>query len=410
MDVINKYLSTINVVLLIIGYQLTLVLYSDTINAIGDTQAVTIPFRITTLALSLLVIILNYNKKISFSKPLIVFLSFWALLLFRFIWDMLVLPIGTLNESKQTQLWLYMIGLTIIPMLSVLKSFKTINYRLLFGLLYAISAFICLYLYNTVDEMQIANADRFSLNGLNSISVGYCGMQLCILSLYVFIISKTRIIYKAIAGALFILGFIILVRAGSRGPLLTLIISVFFIFGSRSKNPSKNLIIFSIAVIAFYVLSNYLIEYINQLSPVLYRRLNRDEGQLFDRLPLYNQAIEYFLNNPIIGSRFAIYHDGTYSYAHNIILDSMMQLGTVGLVLIICILSNCVKVIYKMLRNNLTFTFLSLFLLEHMSELMVSGSIYANPSFSILYVLCVSLMYYHNQKSTIFTTDKTIDK
>lgn len=403
METINKYISTINVVLLLIGYQLILVIYSDKISAVGDTQVVTIPLRIITLALSLFVILINLHKKIVFSNAVKIFFVFWMLLMVRFLWDMLVLPIGTLTVSKQIQLWLYMIGLTIIPMIAVLKSFMIINYKLLFILLYSISAFMCLYLYITVDEMQIANADRFALPGLNSITVGYCGMQLCIMSTYIILICNTQIAYKAIAFVLLILGFVILARAGSRGPLLTLIISVLFVVGSRSRNPIRNMLLIALISVLFYALFNYLIEYINQISPVLYRRLTREEGQLYDRIPLYKQALDLFWANPIIGSRFAIYHNGTYSYAHNIFLDSMMQLGIIGLVLLLSIFTNCIKVIFKMLRDNPEFSFLALFLLEYMSELMVSGSIYTQPSFSILYVLCVYIIYSSRKKPSEFS-------
>lgn len=125
---------------------------------------------------------------------------------------------------------------------------------------------------------------------------------------------------------------------------------------------------------------------IEHISPVLYQRLTRDEGQLYDRMPLYIIAWNSFLDNPLFGSSFAIYHDKTFSYAHNIILDSMMQLGIIGLGFIFYIYKHGVKMVLSFFKKNSNLIWVGFFMLKSMMGLMVSGSIYTTPEFSIIFV------------------------
>lgn len=402
----NSLVGTINIALSIIGYQLMAVLFSEQLAVEGHSQVITIPYRAFTLIVAILVIILNWRTHIKYPQHLKVFLALWALVVLRFVLDMMFLPVGTLNSSVETQLVLYMVGITIIPMIATIKSYRVINYKLLFLILYLVSSFICCYLYFTVDEMRIANGDRFSLPGLNSISVGYCGLINILLSLYILVYANTKLLYKLGAAFIIVIGFLIMLRSGSRGPLLSLVFSLVIFVGSRSKNPIRSFIIMIVFVFILYHLISIIGGYIENIAPVLSRRLNSDKGQLVDRMPLYNYALNCFYENPFWGSQFAIYHNGNYSYAHNIFLDCMMQWGIIGLLLITYVYKEALAIIFKFLRYTPLIAWLGFILLRSMTELLVSGSLYVNPDFTIILVLCMLV----NRDNTIKRYDNYAKK
>ena len=397
----NSTISTFNLVLVLIGYQLLTVLLGERIGENGDSQKITIPFRSFCLFVSLIVVFINRGTKQVIDKHIRILLVFWLLLLLRFSFDMFIIYPNVLSSSKQMQLWLYMVGLTLIPMYSVIKSFNAINIDVLFKWLFAVSSFITLFLYFTVDEFRIANADRLSLVGLNSISIGYCGLISIVLGLYNSIIRNTKLFLKILSIIIVVIGFLVLMRAGSRGPLLSLGILAVIFLATKSKHPMRNLSILCILIGAGYLLFDYIMSIIENISPVLYRRLTRDEGQLNDRLPLYLAAWDGFLINPLAGNSFAIYHNGTYSYAHNVILDSMMQLGMIGLCLIIYVYQYGIKMVLSFFQSNSELVWLGFLMFKSMMELMVSGSIYTNPEFSVLFVLSVLFYYNYNSKTNI---------
>lgn len=397
MERINVILSTINVILILIGYQLLTVLLGESLGDEGESQAITIPFRAFCLLISFIVIFFNNKRTNPSNKHIRVLVIFWVFLLVRFALDMFIIYPGILSSAKQIQLWLYMIGLTLIPMYSIWKSFEVIDLDLLFVFLFIVSSFISIFLYFTVDEFRIANADRLSLAGLNSISIGYCGLMSIVLGLYNAIIRKSKFIFKIFSLMMVGVGALVLLRAGSRGPLLSLVLTFVLFLITRSKHAVRNLAVMFIVMLLGYMLFDYFMELIEQISPVLHRRLTREEGQLNDRLPLYDAAWKGFLNNPLLGDSFAIYHDRTYSYAHNIFLDSIMQLGVIGLGFISTTYFAGIKMVIEFLKSNTSLVWIGFLLFKSMMEMMVSGSIYTNPEFSVLFVF--SALLYMNKKT-----------
>lgn len=388
---LNTFFSTLNIVLVIIGYQFTTSLLSSFMPEAEASRLVTVPYRAFALLICLITIFLNYKSTFKLNVVVKVLLVFWLLLLIRFFYDMYFRIDVFVYSDKKLQILLYMIPITIIPMYSVMKSYRVIDFKKLFFWTYVLAAITTLYIYISNQSFQEATNERLDANfALNSISSGHFGLLMLILSFF-FIIRLGPSLTKRVI-IIIIVGFslIIMLRSGSRGPLLALIgvLAVWLIGASKKK--AQNLIILFLISIIGYLSLEYIMQAINNISPVLFDRFEyrASTGQFEDRNPLYIYAFNSFLESPLIGKNFGIYSSlNEMAYAHNLFLDSIMQLGIIGGLMIIYIVWKTIIKIINLIKFKSDYFWIGLILMQEIMSIMVSGSIYTNPTLSILIVL-----------------------
>lgn len=390
---INVFLSTLSLVLIVIGYPLVTTLFLPSNSDISDiSQAVTVPYRVFCLVLMLLVIMINIRKSYGNRPlPLTILIIFWALWIFRMCYDSFVR--GDVFITSLSQLWLYVLGICIPALLSMMKTVNVIDTdKALQWIWWGLALILIVTLFS--NQALISNTDNeFRVDGnvaLNTISYGNIGVTTFILSLFQLLNQTIKSKWKKIFCILIcILAFYSLLRAGSRGPLLNLVFLLMFWFFSRRKN----IMLGTVAVLIFssilFFFQDFFLSLLGDIAPIIEQRMRDTINGTADdgRDGIHQAAINLFLESPIIGKQFAIFDKiGDYGYAHNIFLDAIMGLGIIGGVMILYILSSAMRAIFVNIKNNDKHFWIGLILLQQIFSLMLSGAFYQDQIFSALLV------------------------
>jgi len=414
---IKTKLSTINFVLPFIGYQLItscfLPVVSDVQNMNTVTRIVTIPYRAVALTLTILVLFLHGKSKIIKSTPLFLLFLFWMALLIRMFYDLEIRSDISINVAQKNQVWLYSIFICSATIISIAKSFKSIDFELAFKLIlvgYVTTTFILLFSNPLLLAASENIGSRINGNvGLNTIGLGHLSASLLICIFYA-LRYNTYTKYRYYLYVISILSFIVLLRAGSRGPIISTIGVFIFYYFARQKNILWGIIISILVLCCGYIFMDKILDWIGFISPVLESRLNSSiyNGDTSNRIELYNTAIDSFTNSPLIGGGFAIFkNDSSFIYSHNMILDAFMGLGIFGGILFLIIYAYAIKECYILIHRHEYLWWTSLLLIQQIIAGMTSGAFYMSDLLSILLTLNF-INYKHSQlKSTYVNQDKS---
>lgn len=387
-----RFLSTLLLILTITGSQFVTTLASQFISLESASQIVTIPYRAFVLFIALLIILITIKKNVKLDKVNKLLYFYWGLLILRFIYDIYFRIDISVDSSRINQFWLLFIGSTLIPMFAITKSYQYVNLKWVFNGAYFLSIVTGILIINSVegyidiDEIG-GQGQRLESNvAMGTIITGYFGLLLLIMSFYSFMISK-NIFVKLFNLSIIVVGILLLFRSGSRGPIFAAVsIALFYLIAKRT---SPFMTLFTVIILCLvFSYWDYILISVSKFAPNLYVRFTREEGLLWDRIPIYNMAIDSFLKNPLIGHDFAIYSRGIggMSYAHNIFLDTLMQLGLIGITIMGYIIVSVLKITANSFKTGNSFVWLSLFLLMKFFMLQLSSAFYLESSFSIIIV------------------------
>ena len=394
----NVFVSNLNLILSLVGYSFFTIILYPLVGDISESTTLTIPYRSITLLVSLIVIVVNIRRKVVIPIAVKVFFIFWALVLLRMLFDLELSDYLIPSQYKQ-RLWLYSIGLTLIPMISIVKSFKNIDFSLALKWIYILSVIsLVISFFLQVDESS--KFERISGNvALDSISFSNASIVTVILSLYYLVNSsnvkfKNKFIYIIV----FILAFYVAFRAGSRGPIVGLLLVLLFWYSFRKKNMLRAILKFMVILFILYFSSEILLSIITKISPVLGERFNiAISGQdlsMMNRFESYDWFLNEIYKNPFFGSHFARLENGMFpGYAHNIFLDILLGFGIVGLVIFIYLLIKTLNISRKLIlfKNNY---WIGLITLQYIVLSISSGAYYTNPILNILII--TTLMFANN--------------
>lgn len=394
----NSVLSTFNIVLLFAGYEFAAVTGAAMLG-IDSSRLISIPYRVFSSVICVLVILLNLVNR--FKKPdkrILLFFVFWGLLILRFFYDVFLRVDVSLLSSVISRTWLYMIVLTILPMISVILSITKVNFEIAFKLiLIMLAVSVCLSFVRHFDLDELSEYERLQASGLGSIGTGHLGLTVMLFSAYyIFSKPKKNILIIGLLVAVIGISLMVMLRSGSRGPVLSFIGVIIAFFISRTKHKGVYVLLICFAIIFFNVFFEYLLKIIEDIAPNLYYRFESKEevGQFGSRLYYYSIAFKAFLSSPLWGAQFAIYLPGNEMiYAHNIFIDALMQLGLIGGGLLGYVLFSVIKIVFNFIAEH-KLVWICLLFIQLLFELMVSSSIYYTPLFSVIIVL---LFTYQNQ-------------
>lgn len=403
---LNVFLSTLNFVLMFIGYQLATSLFLPVSSDIeGISHTVTVPYRAFALLVSLIVILLNYRNKIGQSHLAIkVLLFFWIALIIRIFYDTNVRFDIYLKDTSQ--LWLYVFGIVLPAIYSVIKSYRVIDLNKALKWVYLGTVLtLILSLFNNsallMDASEITGRAKGNL-ALNTISFGHIGTMGFILSLFLLSRQGVSVIKRIFIITVMLLSFFIMLRAGSRSPILALAVVLIFWLFARGKNLVLGISITAVTILLVFIFMDPILSFMGNISPVIESRLRMGiyEGHTSGRDILYNYAFQAFLEKPLIGSQFAIFNNfGDFIYSHNIILDALMGLGLFGGLAMIYILWSGLKSTFVMIKLKDNHFWISLILIQQIVLSMLSGSFYYNQILNVLLVFVV-----------LYTTNYSIKK
>jgi len=402
-EISSRRLAEINLVLHLFGYPLFITVISAFVG-ISDTQIYTVPFRAFTLGVSIVVIVISVKKEISVSKELLVFLVLWSILLLRIFVDLEVQTQFYITEMWKGRIWLFVVGLIMIPGLSILLSVNKIRFEKVINDLCVLGwVFLVFAISNSV--VDASRYERLDANiGLVSINFSRAsaliGLAFFVKGAYCEIEYRKKILYYLLG----VIAFYVTLRTGSRGPLIALVLVLMYWLYMLSDNfLFRGIIIFISGLFVFFG-KEILISLIDLASPITAHRINLaligEDLSANSRVETYFWFLDKIIDSPFIGSHFAKFSSyGVPYYAHNIFLDVLLATGVVGFLLLVYLL-------YMMLRKNsmafresryYDYSFGLLFMLLF-AVLLFSDAYYLNPEFNLLFLLLLSKKEEKNEK------------
>jgi O-antigen ligase len=387
---INVFFSTLNFVLCFIGYQFTTTLFLPVSSDIeGISQTVTIPYRAFALCLSIFVIFINIRKYIrKFEFPLIVFLFYWFILILRILYDNFFrTDVYLINTS---QLWLYIFGICIPSVISIILGYDYIDLKKALNWI-CILVFLTLFLnlfakQNLFVSSSQINSRQDANVGLQTLGFGNLGTTGIILTVFLLLRKRLSNIQTIIVLGILMISIFAMIRAGSRSPIVVLILVLFTWLISTGRRIGLRLTIFVIISLILVLNINFILHVLGNISPVTEQRLKMSiyEGDSSGRDLLFYNALTSFLESPILGKQFAFFYLGSFEYSHNIILDGFMGMGIFGGMAIIYFLFAALKKSFNFLKINDANSWIFLILLQQIFFEQFSGAFYYNQLLSVL--------------------------
>lgn len=377
----------------------------------STSRLITIPYRFVILIVSILVILFNINlKSINDNRQLLPKIS--VLLIFIFSYSFrLFFDIGYNNflTRESSEYLLNWFCICLVPGIAFLfldlKYSK--KYLYLTWIFLAISSILALPL---IAQAQISKVfteqGRLAGEALNPISLGHQGGSLLLISLYVLLNRETS--KNGITKILYIfslaLGLSLLIFAGSRGPIIAIIVCVCLLVISLQYQGVNTFKIFSIFVTAI-LFANITLSFALDTGSSLVERftslLNGGDfsySQFIQRPELYQKASDLIAEYPIFGYGLEVPNLG---YPHNLILEAFLSTGFLGgsLFLIMYIYAAIKAICITLAKNNL-WNWLGLLYIQYAIGSMFSGNLYASSTF---WYLLFAILGFKN-------TNKFVDK
>ena len=253
-----------------------------------------------------------------------------------------------------------------------------------------------------LNQSSLVAADREEMvRGEGNIALGSIGFGHTCVSLFIIFLSwivchkEGKRIWKAVLIMLMVLSFVLMLRAASRGPLVSFVVVFLFFLFSSMKNKVVGLIISLVVILLVWVNMSTILEWLGSISPMMEQRMAATmyEDDSSGRDSLYKQAIDVFLQNPVLGKQFVL-NNGFY--AHNSILDVMIGLGFFGALFWIYLIWNDLKLSNRNVLNKTSLITISLLSVQFILKGFFSGAMYTHNELAIcmLVVLSVSQSHY----------------
>lgn len=400
MKIINicQKMYTFVILNIVFGFQFISV-FPDLFNQ--STRENTIPYRIFTLSISILAILLFLNRRHRiFEKNFFIqYLFFWALIFFRLFYDLEIRNIQT--SINADYYWMFAFGGIFIPTLVLFFNipslqFKRIHSLGLLGLLVTciLNIFVAIFVSPNSTNLPLLNSYGLSTHVLSPITYGQTGVTLILFATTNFP-NKNRtkeLIYRILC---IILGLLMVAFSSSRGPIISLLICFSAMIITRSNIQNKFMVF---ALLIFLGLSLYFvsakIEENTSIAPLT--RFSKmieinDDLSISNRLIRYEYSINQFMNNPLIGDSMVVFETG--DYPHNILIEVLLAFGIFGEILFLIITFKSMKSAYFLLRRT-NIGWIGLVYIQFFVGALFSGSLFTNGNFWFWTVL--SIITYKN--------------
>lgn len=383
-------------VLTIVGFPL-----ASTIPAILrlDSQLATIPYRVLVVGLSLAVIFGWWVRgtRVCFSAAVLASLTLWVMLLARLFYDTLAAPLPGELFMPVSQLLLLSIGGCFLPALAALEApnERTLDLaRRSIEVLGAIAMVAILYV-GLRGVMQGSILYRLATPVLNPISVGHLGVSVMAVTLCGFATSGR--IARLLRTLLVVLSVVVVVATVSRGPIAAaLVVALLLAVRPRPSNRAGlggvlarlGLIGIVLAILAagvYYLEEAGIIDVVARLSDTLQDVASQD------RALMLVGAWQQFTENPLLGSGFV--ERRFMENPHNIIAESMMATGIIGLGLLLASISASVVAAFRILFGPGGQAWVGLIYVQYLIHCLLSGSLLTDGPFWFFGLAVLALVW-----------------
>jgi O-antigen ligase len=372
-------------ILLALLYALTLVgfpLVSTLPTLLGvGSQVVSVPFRMLVLGLAGAIGYLWLLNRTRLCGGAAVYLAllFWLLLLGRVFMDTVFDPLPGEPGMPVSQYLQLSIGACFLPALAFLQipTVATLDLaRRLTEVLGAIAMVALLYL-GLRGFFDGSIFRRLSTEVLNPISVGHLGVTVFVATLAG--LSTSTGIMRVLRYALVALSLVVVVASVSRGPILAaMVVALLYVFAGQLRNGLSlaalfariALIVGAIGIFAFaiyYLESNANVQVIARFAEVF------ADASSQERLLLFSGAWQQFAEQPVLGQAYVELR--LMTYPHNLVIETLMATGVVGLTLLLLILLGGTIAGARVLAEPPQVAWPALLVVQYLVLLLFSGSI-----------------------------------
>lgn len=343
----------------------------------GSLKWIPFPIDITLFSLGFCIMVLFFEiKSINLFKREVYFQIFLILLLILLFILSNLYTVSYIYSDKKTSSMI----LNFFTILYPLVAFKKVIFEELEKLILIIGIFtigMLIYVYFTISFIIFFDATQALENVPTYLSIGII-LSTC----FIFSLSRKPsiliIIYR-----LLILFF--LTQLGGRGPLFNLIICLFFYYMLNLKNIKLNYkVILSIVTVTFifvFYLNNiidFILENVN-IDRFNILKASEEDNSVLYRITVFKKGVESFYDHPFIGlgigsSGIALTGYDEVEFPHNLLLESLIELGIIGGIIYMLIYIYFFVKNLKIVRENKVLLVLYIVNLLYLLEDTKSGS------------------------------------
>lgn len=349
----------LNFVLLVVGFPFFTMLISDAVASVA--------FRGFTLLVS---IICLYKTGVRIPKNKLIYI-FLITLLVDSIQSNYGLFFGEYESSPfidvKIQFLAFNVGVVWIPLLAFVSGFERINWRSSCLVTFCLLFYTIFVADLNTSSAEVSNDGRYNMGRISTLGFGDNGAYLVLLSVALIVCRKYWLykykkfwILALIAGIA--VGVFGVAKAGSRGPFLGLVTGLIFLCICLKKRERAILASLVFLLGLFGIFSSPVIQ---SFAPALYNRMNLtiEEHDMGGRDVLFEEAIDKFIDHPILGSNPVEISANEFSGVHNVYLEVLIATGFILFVLFIGVVLFAVKGSIKkrwLLLRNPGYLFLAL--------------------------------------------------
>ncbi len=358
-------ICSLNFLLSLVGYLLVMALLlpvgTGLDAASGENAYVTYPFRAFQMIVAALALFsVRGNPLPRLSWKTILLGVFWILYFARAFWDLAIDPpynsdfAWRFYQGRGSQLYYAAyVFVDFFPLLAILKGWNEINFEkvlkwgLFFGFLGLI--FTTITLTREAAESWTGEIGRASASSvLHTQALGNLGSHLLVMGVYAIFVAPKSFFWKILGFFVSLVAIYVMLKSGSRGPVLGVAIVVAVWIAIKRKN-FIGIIVLGLFLLGVAILfQDQILSLIGKVSSTMEVRLRMtlESGDASGRQDMWLRYWEECLNNPIFGFQLE-----RLGYPHNMFLDGLMMFGMFAGWIVTVLIVVGVATVFKFLRE-----------------------------------------------------------
>lgn len=304
------------------------------------------------------------------------------------------------NDNVRTLIFSFSYGVVLFPLFAFISSYDRINWHSCF-LIIQIMLLLCIGLGLFSYTGELTTDGRANMNARQStLAFGDNSVYLFLLSscLYWYrneINLNNEVIIKIICFLGIILGIYGVMKAGSRGPLLSGIAGISFFFFKLKRKVKIRIVL--LCMLLIILIGGFIISWIKDIAPILYDRTmaSIETGDLSGRDVLFISALNIFFDNLLFGATPLVLTYDSYSSFHNCYLDVAVGLGVFGFIYFIRLNYIIISAFLKCKYKNLTFYVIGSLFFCNAARALSGIHMIDNAFYSLIF--CSSCFILYNQ-------------
>jgi hypothetical protein len=351
-----------------------------------DTQALSIPYRLMVMSISVLVILSGLFSRFQGR------LDFWLVIFLMLYFIRLIYDYSNNSIIGNVEAIQFYVAVVLVPLLAInlgggADFAEDVLARLLIlaGAVATSMALLAQSLGLGYNPWEIYGTTdvRLGFEALNSISLGHVAVTTALTGAYILVRSNLGLGWRLIALGSVGVSSVLLINAGSRGALIAFTISIAW-FGLTKI---KRLAIIGPALTLALTLGVAQTSVFQTAVGSLSGGLATDVSGL-QRLNAQAIAIEDFIGSPVFGKHYINPDLESGNYPHNLFIESAMAMGIFGLVLFLIIALRSIKKLFGDFGS--THPLLALIFIQFFVSSFISGSLWASDAFFIYFMIALT--------------------